>query len=122
MKKIVFNCTFYSILFIFRLLKAEFLQIATPSTLYVFDLYVLDAKRLFKDLQSVFESDAYLKIMFDSRLLLDNFNSRYNLKFSSVCDLLVVMSLQRSCEIKSLNDCMEGTFGFNPSITLKVSF
>ena len=88
----------------------------------MFDLIQLNAKRLFKDLQPVLESDAYLKIAFDSRLLLDNLRARFNLKISSVCDLLVVLSLQRSCEIKCLNGGMEEVFGFNPNIDLNVSF
>lgn len=86
----------------------------------MFDLLQLNAKRLFKDLQPVLESDAYLKITFDCRLLLDNLHAHFNLKISSVCDLLVVLSLQRSCEIKDINDCMEEVFGFNPSINLDV--
>lgn len=104
-----------------RIFKPDFLQIATYSKIYIFDLMTLNAKRLFNDLRSVLESDAYFKITFDSRLLLDNLNNHFNMKIQPICDLMVVLSLERETKLNNINDCIQEVFGFNPHIDINVT-
>lgn len=87
--------------------KAEFLQISTSNKLYVYDLRQLNTTALFNDLRPILENQAYLKIVFDSRLLFDNLKHHYNLKIAPVCDI----ALNTNREFKDLNHCVEEIFG-----------
>lgn len=104
---------------IFRIFKAEFLQISTATKLYVFDLRLL-ATRLFDDLRPILENQAYLKIIFDSRLILDNLNTHYKLKIAPVCDLIVVFSIDRNTVFRDLSHCIQEVFGLDCSLEQKV--
>ncbi|XP_033001428.1 piRNA biogenesis protein EXD1 [Lacerta agilis] len=94
--------------------KLSWLQIATRSKVFLFDVFLLGARVFKNGLQMILEDHNILKVIHDCRWLSDCLSHQYGVMLSNVFDTQVADVLQFSVEtggflphrISSLQDCL----------------
>ncbi|XP_028578959.2 piRNA biogenesis protein EXD1 [Podarcis muralis] len=94
--------------------KLSWLQIATKSKVFLFDVFLLGARVFKNGLQMILEDQNILKVIHDCRWLSDCLSHQYGVMLSNVFDTQVADVLQFSVEtggflphrISSLQDCL----------------
>ncbi|XP_069064922.1 piRNA biogenesis protein EXD1 isoform X2 [Pleurodeles waltl] len=105
--------------------KLCWLQVATRSTVYLFDIFVLGARAFKNGLQMVFEDKGILKVIHDCRWLSDCLSHQYGTALTNVFDTQVADVFMFSVQtggflpdcISTLKDSLVRHLGMSPSQT-----
>ncbi|XP_078515721.1 piRNA biogenesis protein EXD1 isoform X2 [Lissotriton helveticus] len=105
--------------------KLCWLQVATRSTVYLFDIFVLGARAFTNGLQMVFEDKGILKVIHDCRWLSDCLSHQYGTVLTNVFDTQVADVFMFSVKtggflpdcVSTLKDSLVRHLGMSPSQT-----
>jgi ribonuclease D len=84
---------------------------------FVFDVLALNAQKTMKELKEILENEHYLKIVHESRLLIDNLKYNYNVKIAGIFDLhSAAAQFHQHHEIDQVEKCIKAVLGLDIEI------
>jgi ribonuclease D len=84
---------------------------------YIFDLPALNAAKTINDLKTILNSDSHLKIVYDSRNIVENFKVKFGFELKPVFDVLLsAAQFFRKQDVLELGSCIKSVLGIEVDI------
>lgn len=101
----------------FRIYNISFLTISTADKVYVFDLPALNSAKTISELESILSSDSHLKVIHDSRNIVENFKAKFKVELQPVFDVMLSAAQFYSKEdVLKLESCVKTVLGIDVEI------
>lgn len=87
------------------------LAISTVDKIYIFDVIVLDAKKMMHEMKEIFESNEIMKVVYDCRGVKDNFKVNFNIELETFDLMLIAAQSYPKPKVITLSNCVEAVLG-----------